>query len=235
MKIHHLENAILNAVAATTPWLAPIIPASMVYHNMQAALGMDWWVALVGAAVVETLGLSAVHTAFQLWDYNDSTTPDAGRAPVRVAVISGAFYLALVITVNVVMEWETTPVWQIVAKALFSLVGIVGGVILAIRAQHARRIEALEQARRDQQAERERRRQERTKVAAPKSPELAAPAGDFGGDFPGDFRQLTAGQKRQIAALSTDQIAQVAGVSPRTAREWRARLAANGFHEATPA
>ena len=70
--IRATEAVLIDAIAATAPWLAPLIPAFMTWQSMTSRLDFPAWVAMAGALVVESLGLSAVHTSFQLWDYNDS-------------------------------------------------------------------------------------------------------------------------------------------------------------------
>ncbi|MBE2197114.1 MAG: hypothetical protein IAE79_00795, partial [Anaerolinea sp.] len=140
------ETAVLDNVAATTPWLAPLLPASIAYHHLKDYLQFSTPMALVGAGVVELLGLSAVHTAFQLWQYNDEKRESESAAPFVPAALAGGVYLLVVITVNVILEAantspSTAAIASIVAKALLSTLSIVAAFVLALRAQHARRIE----------------------------------------------------------------------------------------------
>jgi hypothetical protein len=51
------------------------------------------------------------------------------------------------------------------------------------------------------------------------------------GNFPRDWRKLSPEQKRQLDQLSPAEIAWVCGLSDKTGRNWKATLAANGFHE----
>ena len=87
------EQTLIDNVAATVPWLAPVSPAYMVWHNAVSLLGWPAWVAWVMALAVEGLGLSVVSTAFQLWRERQKT--------FSIAVLTTVFYLAVVITVNV--------------------------------------------------------------------------------------------------------------------------------------
>lgn len=168
---HDIERVILDLVSATTPWLAPIIPAYMAYDNMQVVLGFPAGLALIGGLVVEFLGLAAIHTTVQFWRWNDAKQPF--RAPVGVAAITGAFYLTVIITVNVILDAGRVPAVEIAAKALLSLISVAAGVVVALRAQHALRLSALatqaRQAQSDKDAERRREddhRQELERLAA---------------------------------------------------------------------
>jgi hypothetical protein len=70
--IGHFEAVAIDTVSALAPWLAPIIPAFLTYTHMQGSLNYPQWVAFVGALVVEFIGLAAIYTATQFWDYNDA-------------------------------------------------------------------------------------------------------------------------------------------------------------------
>lgn len=154
-----IESVLIDLIAATAPWLAPVIPAYMVHQSLMNVLAMPPWVAWIGAAVVEFLGLSAVSTTMTLWDYNDKrkaaqlnqTTkgkrrkprPVKGLAPVWVAGGAGGFYLISVLVVNVILDDAGT--WERIAKALLSSLSVIAALILAVRAQHARRLEAIDE------------------------------------------------------------------------------------------
>ena len=144
-----LEKTLVDNVAATVPWLAPVIPAAIAYDHMESVLLFDPWLAFVGAAVVELLGLSTVTTAVQFWQYNkvpallvagDSAKPETeGRAPFGMAFAAAAFYFLVVITVNVLLD-EAGGTARL-AKALLSTLSIVGALTVAIRSQHRRRVD----------------------------------------------------------------------------------------------
>jgi hypothetical protein len=70
--VSRIEMFAFDTVAAISPWLAPVIPAFLTYTHMSGALGYPQWVAFIGALVVECLGLAAIYTATQFWDYNDA-------------------------------------------------------------------------------------------------------------------------------------------------------------------
>ena len=135
-----LERVLIDNIAATTPWLAPLIPAYLVYHNMAGRLGFWHPLAMAGAVAVEFLGLGAVHTALEFWTYNDAKRQSDNAAPFWVALGAGLFYVVIVLTVNAVLDLVHTPAVDVLAKALLSLLSVDAALIIALRAQHRRRL-----------------------------------------------------------------------------------------------
>jgi len=124
------ERTLIDNVAATVPWLAPVSPAFMIWNNAVHILLWPVWVAWVLALAVEGLGLSVVSTAFQLWKEKRNT--------FWIAVVTTVFYLSVIITVNVALELGA-PTW--VAKALLSLLSVPAAVTIALRTQNAQALE----------------------------------------------------------------------------------------------
>lgn len=152
--VKKIEAVLIDAIAAVTPWLAPLIPAYLVYHNMTGRLGYPLPFGLVGAAAVEFLGLSAVHTAVTFWQWNDNHKLE--RAPFWFAFGAGLFYVVIVLTVNAALDiWRDNDGVKILAHALLSLLSVDAAVIIAIRAQHARRLTERNEARQARQAARQ--------------------------------------------------------------------------------
>lgn len=139
-----MERTLVDNVAATVPWLAPLPSSYIAYQNVAEQFGWHGFWGMVVAGVVEGLGLAVTSTAFQLWDWNDSNEEKDWGA-FAVAVIALVFYLGVVITLNVILDLGATEIER-AAKALLSLLPLVGSVTLALRAQHARRIEKKLQA-----------------------------------------------------------------------------------------
>jgi hypothetical protein len=135
--VKRFEALAIDTIAAITPWLAPLIPAYLVYHNMLERLAYTELFALIGATAVEFLGLSAVHTAVTFWQWNDNHKSE--RAPFWFALGAGLFYVVIVLTVNAALDiWRDVEGVKILAHALLSLLSVDAAVIIAIRAQHAR-------------------------------------------------------------------------------------------------
>jgi hypothetical protein len=151
--IRSLERVVIDVISAMTPWLAPLVPASMVYSNMMNDLGFDRWISLIGAAAVEFLGLSAINTAVEFWRYNEDKhyrqslrravsrrkSRKFNGAPFYVALFTGVFYIVVVLTVNAILDVGKEPIQNTAAKALLSLLSVDAGIIIAIRASHSRR------------------------------------------------------------------------------------------------
>jgi len=166
-----IEAVMVDNLAATTPWLTPIIPAYLVWRSLIYKLDFSPGIALISAAIVEFLGLAAVHTTFSLWDYNDTRRKSDQRAPVFVAAAASLFYLAVVLVVNLVLDGDD---WrEMLALFLLSTLTAVAAVILAIRAQHARRLAEIE---RDKAERSERRKRKPVEIPQPPVETPAEPA-----------------------------------------------------------
>jgi len=141
------ESRFLDFVSSVVPWLAPAPTAWIAFVHLSQVLALPLPIAAAGALVVEGLGLSTIHTALSFWK-------DDGLRSVRLwlAIGAGGFYLAVVIVVNIILD--TGPWATVTAKSLLSLTSIPAALIVALRAQDARRRAALlEQAAHAKEAE----------------------------------------------------------------------------------
>lgn len=136
--IEAMEKTLVNNVAATVPWAAPVPSAYMIWDHAVKILGWDVWVAWVLAVAVEGLGVSVASTAFDLWNWNDQNKDQEQKSSLRIAIGTVIFYLFIVIVVNVLLELKF-PSW--IAKAGISMLSIPAVVTLALRSQHTRRVE----------------------------------------------------------------------------------------------
>jgi hypothetical protein len=154
------EVAIVDTVSGFIPWLAPIIPAYVSYSHILNVLQFPLWIAFASALVVEGLGFATVSTAveFQNWNItkvNREADPRRRKyqaAPTWGAIFTVAFYMAIVLTVNVILDLVTEPniilfqtggftaVAPVLAKSasifLLSNMTIVGAYTIAIRTRH---------------------------------------------------------------------------------------------------
>lgn len=151
------ERTFTQNMAATVPWVAPLIPANFAYTSAKDKLQLTGGVPFLIAFAVEGLGMSVVSTAFELWDWRDKNKDERLSAPIFVSIATVVFYLAIVIGVNVGLDlgW---PHWII--KVGLSLLSIPAVVTLALRSQHGRRVAdklseqyAIDQKEADTQAE----------------------------------------------------------------------------------
>jgi len=213
-----METSFVDSVAGTTPWLAPVIPAWMAYHNMTSVMSFPWGVAFIGALVVECLGMSTVTTAVQFWDWNDKKRISDQAAPVNVALGTAGFYLAIILIVNVLLDMSD---WlQCLAKLLLSTLSIIGAVTLAIRSQHRRRVLDIEAEKQAKRQERHEKLQDKYKMIT-RSDEIIKRQ-KLVVRF--DWRALSENDKMCFAELTAEEISrQYPGISNRTIGDWRRR------------
>lgn len=145
------ERAWLDLLGALVPYGVTLIPAYLTYFHTYKIMEFPQWVAAVAAFVVEVFGVTSMHTIVKFWENNKKYTSDKSemRAPLNLAIFTYAFYMVIVLVVNVVLETvsKQRSAWVIVAIALFSLMGIPAGILVAIRATHREKLEARQQAR----------------------------------------------------------------------------------------
>ena len=207
----------MDVVAGWTPWLSPVIPAYMVWGSMQTELGFNVYMAWIGAAVVEFVGMSAVRTAFQFYDYNSSKTKLDGAAPVRWAVGTAAYYLVVVLVLVVSLDPSKNG-WHVLGKALLSSMTIVGAIILALRGDHSRRIMTKEEAKVERQTAR---------LMAKEIRNFPKVSESFG-----DWRRLPIAVQEQVRDMTVEEIMVKFGTIERTAQNWKkyALDRGNGHH-----
>lgn len=148
------ETLVVNLFSAIAPWGAPLIPASMTFDNMVNKLGYHPAVALVGAGVVELLGLSTVSTSIGFWLNNRRRQAEYKRAPFEVAIGSFVFYLVVILMVNVILDaahiLAATYPWiedwtGVFAKMLLSLLSVPAAIIMAVRTNYKNMLDAYSQ------------------------------------------------------------------------------------------
>lgn len=138
--VNGAEGAWMNFISAIVPYGVSFIPASMTYDHVISQLNFSPALAWDAGIVIELFGVVAMHTIIKFWQNNKKYTSEKSekKAPLGLAIFSYSFYLAIVLIVNVVLEIMAgqKDFWGILAIALFSLLGIPSGVLVAIRSQH---------------------------------------------------------------------------------------------------
>lgn len=165
MNIRNFERVAIDTVAAVSPWLTPAIPAYLVAgHAAKYLVQGNSWIdqvfVVVCALAVETVGLSAVHTAIGFYTWNTEKRQNDDAAPFWLAMFAGVFYVVLVVLVNAVLDATQAPWALIAAKAMLSLLSVDAALVIALRAQHARRLNETERLRAEKKAERQARKAE---------------------------------------------------------------------------
>jgi hypothetical protein len=132
-----LEREAVRVVAKVAPWLAPVPSAFFVARSGMKHLGLPLAVAIVAAAIIETLGLSTVHTSLRLAEWNATKRKSDPRAPVALAwAMVGVYVLT---TIGLVVVLEVWPWLATYAPALFPLLAVVGALNLVLISQQERR------------------------------------------------------------------------------------------------
>lgn len=226
-----LKASFIGIVSEVTPWLAPAIPAWLVYMNMTNRLGYPQTIAFIGALAVECLGLSAVHTAVSFWRWNADHKD--GRAQFGPAIFAAGFYVVIVLTVNAALDiFPDWPGTKIFAHALLSLLSVDAAIIIAIRAAHNK-----EQS--DREDQNRQRNETRAKNKADKAATGGATAGEGGAGIAPGVAPGVAPNGEDVATSrvkvtrddfltawegnghhSIAELAEALGIHPRTAQRW---------------
>jgi hypothetical protein len=220
LSVRKIEATLIDTISAVTPWLAPLIPAYLVYRNMTTQLGYPPLFGLIGAAAVEFLGLSAVHTATTFWQWNDDHKNE--HAPFWLALCAGLFYILIVLTVNAALDiWRGSDGVKIFAHALLSLLSVDAAVIIALRAQHARRLTERQAAKDERKTQKVAARTQNNATLARQSQSGATPDATMT-QAPATRQEfVTAWQNNGHASIAA--LAKEMGVSPRNAQRWIAK------------
>ncbi len=153
------EATVVDNLAATAPWLAPLAPAYLAFHAMINVLLFSFWVAFVVAAAIEMLGISTISTTVTFFNYNNDKhqkRKDDPAAPTWLAAAMALVYLVVVIVLNVILD-NSDPVRR-TAKGLLSILTVVAAVTLVLRSSHRQRVEEVLRLKAEDKAEREKRK-----------------------------------------------------------------------------
>jgi predicted transcriptional regulator len=152
----HVEAGITDLAAKAGPLVAPLPTAFAVGTSVIEHLDWPKWVGVSAAIAVECLGLASVNTALMLREYNVTRrqypshyTEENKRkskmkvdppAPFGLAVTLAGAYLTVAIALAVVLD--VIPSLATYSPVIFPLLSLTGATILALRADHRRRIVA---------------------------------------------------------------------------------------------
>jgi predicted transcriptional regulator len=147
-----IEKNLVKFVAKLAPWFAPVPSAFFVARSALVHLSLPLPVAIVVAAIIETLGLSTVHTALWAYDWNTHKRKTDPTAPVLLAIALGGVYV--VATLGLVVFLEVWPFLATYAPALFPALAVVGAVNLALISRQEQREADVESQKAEQRAQR---------------------------------------------------------------------------------
>ncbi|MBU0490449.1 MAG: hypothetical protein KKA73_21520 [Chloroflexi bacterium] len=152
-KANELENLAVDLVAKVAPWCAPLPTAYLVGRATVVHLGWPDAVGIVAAVIVESLGLATAATALELREYNQGRRKSDPAAPFILAAGLVGMYLAVAVALTVALD--IAPPLAVYAPAIFPALSLAGVTVLAIRADHRRRLDALASVKQERKAERQ--------------------------------------------------------------------------------
>lgn len=213
-----LESTAVNTVSALSPWMAPIIPATIVYYRLIEKLAFPSWLAFVVGMNIEFLGLSSVHTTIKFWRHNrqfsyttregDTKVSKKKEAPTRFPVGTFVFYLVVVLSITVMMELPVSNyefVWiRIFAITLLSLLSVPASIIVASRSMYKELLDTVTS--------------KKVSVSLQKEPESSSASFR---NFPKDWRKLSRSQKEWVNSVSKNELVDKLGLSEKTAYNWK--------------
>lgn len=215
------ERTLVDNLAATAPWLAPLAPAYLAYQAMVDVLRFPVWVAGTVGLTVEVLGISTINTALTFWTWNREKNKTDKTAPTWVAVMAAAFYVTVVITVNVLLDGGS--VLEKSAKGLISSLSVAAAITLALRSQHSRRVV-------ETKLMKEERRQERRLLklggGQGKLQKISVKDSEKVDDHPETFGKwerwpdVPADEQMKMVRMTMNQVVEFYGVDERTAYNW---------------
>lgn len=224
-----LERVLVGNIAATVPWLAPVIPAWMAYHNMVTVLHFWPPIALIGGLTVEGLGIATVNTAVKFWQHNreriaqrqsrikgkkkDNKPQIQGLAPFQMAVGMASFYLIVVLLVNVALD--DADIVQRGAKLMLSLLAPVGAMTIALNAEFSNLLNKAEQKRKERKVSREKNVSGKLSETFQEDKKVLETSPKFD-----DWRKVPPSERLKMANMSEAEIKEEYHLSDKNASNW---------------
>jgi len=156
------EASAVELVARIAPWFAPLPTAWLVYERTMRHLSWPQWVAIAAGVTLELLGVAILATALRLYEYNRTKRKNDPAAPLWIALLLVALYLITAELLTVVLD--TVPQAAVLAPALFPVLSVAAFGLLALRSDHYRRLEAIDQDKAEARAKREQAKQARKRI-----------------------------------------------------------------------
>lgn len=154
------EETAITFISTVIPWLAPVVPAYITYNHSISDLGFWWPVALCVGISVEGLGLTSMYRTFQFLEHNRKYKDAKHKSPWGVPAATYVIYLAIVLTVNVVLDWQKgVNGYHVAAIALLTLLSLPAGVLIAVMAVHEERVSEHQRVLAEQREQRRNRPQ----------------------------------------------------------------------------
>lgn len=156
---------LIDFIANLSPFLAPIPTAYLIGYASWSVLQFPAPVAIFTALAIELLGISISDTSLMLYQYNRSKKKIEPEAPIRIAYGILSFYILIAVLLTVFLDSAS-----LLARAIFPFLSLAGIVTLALRSDHARRLEANAEAKEQRKLERIEAREKRITRPASRNP-----------------------------------------------------------------
>lgn len=164
--LDRLERFALVLVARLGPWLSPIPPAYFIAKAAEKHLEAGRWIAVVMAVVVEVVGIATIHTALTAYTWNREKRQKDPAAPLNLGIILSVSYLVIGILLAVLLELDPKRLAPVAIGAFFVLAAIAY-LTLAMMADQTKREAETAEARAQEKAEREGKRNKRNTGTEP--------------------------------------------------------------------
>jgi hypothetical protein len=135
-----MKKTFVSIVANLSPYLAPVPSAYLVARSSIQHLELPLIIGIITGVVIESLGLSSVHTWLLLTNWNSHSRKSDPKAPALYAFILVLLYL--VVTIGLTIVLEIVPKMSLYAPAIFPCLALIGAVnIMLIEQQYQREFE----------------------------------------------------------------------------------------------
>ena len=164
------EETVITFVSTALPWIVPLVPAYTTFSHAikPEELNFPWPIAAAVGASVEFLGLTSMYRMFQFLEHNRRYKDDKYKSPWWIPAITYVMYLAIVLSVNVVMDYSIGVPWdKLVTIGLLSIMSVPAGILIATTAIHNERVLAHQTVLAERRENRKQNQQNRRTVPEP--------------------------------------------------------------------
>lgn len=156
--IDQAEGTAVDLVAKVAPWASPLPTAYLTARATVQHLGWPEPMGIIAGVIVECLGLAATATALTLREYNCNRQRKSDpTAPLALALVLVGVYFGSITLLTVLLD--TAPALAVYAPLAFPILSLSGVTVLALRADHRRRLAGIEAGKAERQADRQAKRQ----------------------------------------------------------------------------
>lgn len=227
LDIDQLLIGIVSAIATVAPFLMLAPTAYLVAWRTVQHLAWPLWVAVIAAVGLEALGLVIAVTGLDAWTWNRSKRAKDPSAPVALPVALLAVYFVSAEALTFGLDIASGPVtFAKLTQAVFPVLGLAGMVTLAIRYDHEQRRREVADGKAEAKAERARKRVQKLPETGQVLPEVSTPVTEPLPEWRPTSWQAFMAAHPDMADMTGKRIAELAGVSDRTGRNWKAAATA---------